>query len=133
MVVLVPNVATPVARTLARWFDPHALAAHRLDIMSPAAIRRAMELAGFDEVRVGSCGNPTIYGTSARRNWLGRAHEQFARVWNIVTGVIPFNVLWHGQIWGTGRLPRERCGPEPCKSCRERDETTQEDDSFLDD
>ena len=103
--VTVPNFNTRLNRLLMRLFDQPAVEAHYLHVMDEAVIKQALQDAGLEDVRVGSCGGPRIYPGGDRRRAVSRAYRRAAVAWNFGAAISPIDAPWQYVIWGTGRVP----------------------------
>lgn len=103
----IPNFATPVNRFLMKHCDPPGYEGHNLEIMSREALQAAFEVAGLQNVKVGSAQGPRIYPGGDRRLLRGRINRFLSKFWNLAACLSPINAPWDYTLWAVGQVPVE--------------------------
>lgn len=101
--VTVPNYSDPLLVRALRTYSPETLATHNLEIMSRAALQRALADAGLTNIVTGDYGGALMPSARARATPLGRAAVALASAWNVTMRLAP-RVLnpWQGFLWAMG-------------------------------
>jgi 2-polyprenyl-3-methyl-5-hydroxy-6-metoxy-1,4-benzoquinol methylase len=106
VVVTVPNYTRPAAqRALIQRIAPETFQFHNASIMTPGALREALEAAGLQQIEVGTAGGPQLRTDGHAVGAIARGCRSAARLWNLVVAALPAtHRLWGCHIWGIGRV-----------------------------
>lgn len=105
--ITVPNYANPITKWFIQQLDPKALETHVLETMNERVIGQLFQQAGFERVRIGSCGGPRLRTACEKPTFSRSMLRTVARAWNVMAYALPPSLLWNATIWGIGEVPNE--------------------------